>query len=284
MIPLPTADEDLLVALRDLDFSYDGKTDALRGVCMDIWRGERIALVGGNGSGKTTLAKHLNGLLKPTGGKATVMGRDTSAETVAALSRMVGYAFQNPDHQLFCSTVGEEILFGPRNIGVDELTARERCERAMDLLSVRHLKDKAPLSLSLGNRRRVSIASVIAMDPEILVLDEPSAGLDATESAELMDVIDGLNRDGKTIILITHEMRLVAEHSDRVVVMANGNVVLDCRTSAVFTDFDTLLAAGLTPPPIAQLAHMLRDHGISSEVLDVKGLVGEISRAWRGTR
>ena len=282
MIPRPDTDEDRLVALRDVDFSYEDGTEALRGVTLDIWRGEHIALVGGNGSGKTTLAKQLNGLLRPKSGKALVRGRDTRNETVAALSKTVGYAFQNPDHQLFCPTVCDEVLFGPRNIGFSEDEAAEKAERAIELMSIGHLKNRAPLSLCLGDRRRVSIASVIAMDPEILVLDEPSAGLDAMESSALMEVIDGLNRDGKTVVLITHEMRLVAEHSERVVVMTLGRVTLDCRTRLAFSDLDALTSSDLKPPAVARLAHMLREHGVSPEVLTVSELAKEIARIWGG--
>ena len=280
MIPKADTDDERLAAYRDVDFSYEDGTEALRGITLDIWRGEHIALVGGNGSGKTTLAKHLNGLLRPTSGKVFVRGKDTKAETVAALSKTVGYAFQNPDHQLFCSTVADEVSFGPKNIGFSEDEAVKKAERAIELMAIGHLRDRAPLSLGLGDRRRVSIAAVIAMDPDILVLDEPSAGLDAMESSALMRVIDGLNRDGKTVILITHEMRLVAEHSERVLVMSQGKITLDCRTRLAFTDLDVLTSSVLMPPAVARLAHMLREQGVSPEVLTVTELAKEIARIW----
>jgi energy-coupling factor transport system ATP-binding protein len=280
LIPLPTFDEEPIAALRNIDFSYDNGTEALQGVTLDIWRGEHIALVGGNGSGKTTLAKHLNGLLRPSRGRVFVKGKDTAKESVAALSRTVGYAFQNPDHQLFCPTVAEEVLFGPKNLGFAEAEAAEKADRALNMLSIDHLKGKAPLSLSLGDRRRVSVASVIAMDPEVLVLDEPSTGLDAREAAELMRALDGLNREGKTVILITHEMRLVAEHSERVVVMAHGQVSLDCRTRVAFSEPETLRQSGVIPPVAVQLAHRLHEFDVSPEVLTVDELAEEVARVW----
>jgi len=280
LIPCPTADEGPIAAMRNVDFSYDDGTEALHSVTLDVWRGEHIALVGGNGSGKTTIAKLLNGLLRPSRGHVLVKGNDAAKESVAALSRTVGYAFQNPDHQLFCSTVAEEVLFGPKNLGFADAKAVEKADRALSLMSIGHLKDKAPLSLSLGDRRRVSVASVIAMDPEVLVLDEPSTGLDAGEAAELMRALDGLNQEGKTIILITHEMRLVAEHSERVLVMAHGHVVLDCRTRVAFSEPEALHESGLIPPAAIQLAHRLSDFGVSPEVLTVDELAEEVAKVW----
>ncbi len=280
LIPLPTPDEEPIVSLHNVSYSYDDGTEALDGVTMDIWPGDHIALVGSNGSGKTTLAKHLNGLLRPGRGHVHVRGKDAGRESVAFLSRTVGYAFQNPDHQLFCPTVGEEALFGPKNIGFPDAVAAEKADRALKMLSIDHLRDEAPLSLSLGDRRRVSVASVIAMDPAVLVLDEPSTGLDAMEAAELMRALDILNKEGKTIVLITHEMRLVAEHSERVVVMADGHISLDCRTRVAFSELETLRQSGVVPPPVIQLANLLRDFGVSPEVLTADELAEEVARLW----
>ncbi len=283
MIPLSANGEVPVAALRNVSFTYDDGTEALRKVTLDIWQGEHIALVGGNGSGKTTLAKHLNGLLRPSTGHVSVRGRDTAKESVAALSRTVGYAFQNPDHQLFCTTVEEEVLFGPRNLGYPDAEAIDRADRALKMLSIDHLRGNAPLSLSLGDRRRVSIASVIAMGPDVLVLDEPSTGLDTREAAELMRALDALNQEGTTVILITHEMRLVAEHSERVVVMDGGRVSLDCRTRVAFSELEVLRDSGLVPPVPVQLAHRLRGLGVSPDVLTVEELADEVARV-RGGR
>lgn len=283
MTPFQATDEAPIASLRNVYFTYDDGTEALRNVTLDIWRGEHIALVGGNGSGKTTLAKHLNGLLRPNKGSVSVRGRDTARESVAALSRTVGYAFQNPDHQLFCPTVEEEVLFGPKNLGFSDAEAADKADGALKMLSIEHLRENAPLSLSLGDRRRVSVASVIAMSPEVLVLDEPSTGLDAREAAELMLAVDTLNQKGTTVILITHEMRLVAEYSERVVVMEGGRISLDCGTRAAFSESEVLRDCGLVPPVPVQLAYRLRDLGVSPDVLTVEELADEVARV-RGGR
>ena len=278
MIPNPSIGDERLASFRNVDFTYEDGTEALSDITLDIWKGQHVALVGGNGSGKTTLAKHLNGLLKPTNGHVIVGGVDTCEKPVAKLARTVGYVFQNPDHQLFRPTVVEEVQFGPRNFGLSDAEVVEKTERAIRMMMLDHLKDAPPMSLSLGDRRRVSIASVIAAEPEMIVLDEPFTGLDAKEAEELMRVVNSINRDGKTIILITHDMRVVAEHSERVIVMAEGRLMLDCKTRMAFTELNLLRESGLLPPPVCQLAHRLREYGVSPEVLTVAELAEEINR------
>ena len=278
MIPCtsPSSTDEKIISVRDLKYVYDNKVQALQGITLDIRKGEYLALVGGNGSGKTTLAKHFNGLLRPTGGTVAVHGRPAAECTVAGLARIVGYAFQNPDHQLFCPTVEEEVAFGPRNIGYDEKEVAVKAERAIEAMGIRHLKGRAPLSLPLGERRRVSIASVIAMDPEVIILDEPTTGLDAEEIKDLMSSVDRLNREGKTIILITHDMKLVAQHARRVVVLSKGMVSLDSDPRGAFSDLDLLRESNLLPPPVTILAHRLSDCGIPKDILSPEELVVRI--------
>lgn len=279
MIPLPGAGaEDRMIFLRDVKFTYESGVEALRGITLAIDKGEYLAIVGGNGSGKTTLAKHLNGLLRPTGGKVLTMGTDSSARTVAELARVVGYVFQNPDHQLFCRTVGDEVSFGPANLGVAESEAKRRADHVMDVMGLSEVRDRPPLSLTLGYRRKVSIASVLAMDPQVLVLDEPTTGLDAREADELMVIIRRLNDEGKTIVLITHEMKLVAEHANRIVIMSDGRVVLDSDARGAFSDLEVLRQSRLLPPPVTQLAHRLSEIGVSKDILTPQELVFELTR------
>ncbi len=267
-----------MLVLLDVKFTYESGVDALRGVTLTIDKGEYVAIVGGNGSGKTTLAKHMNGLLRPTGGRVLVTGVQSSTRTVAELARVVGYAFQNPDHQLFCRTVRDEVSFGPANTGLDPGEVRRRADRAMEVMGLSEVRDLPPLSLTLGLRRKVSIASVIAMDPQVLVLDEPTTGLDAREADELMSIMGRLNDEGKTIVLITHEMKLVAEHANRVVVMADGRIVLDSDTRGAFSDIGLLKGSKLLPPPVTQLAHRLAQIGLSKDVLTPQELVFELTR------
>jgi len=272
-----------LVSVQNLKFTYEGGIEALRGVSLNIDRGEYIAIVGGNGSGKTTLAKNFNGLLRPTSGTVTVKGRPTAQMGVAELARIIGYAFQNPDHQLFCSTVEEEIRFGPLNLGYSENEIGTKVERAIDAMNLGHVRMSAPLSLRLGERRRVSIASVVAMDPEVFILDEPTTGLDAEESRELMERLNSLNNDGKTIILITHDMKLVAEHAKRVVVMARGRMLLDSDPRGAFSDLDLIRQSNLEPPAVTLLSHRLSDYGIPQDIISPEELVLHVMRFGGGS-
>jgi energy-coupling factor transport system ATP-binding protein len=284
MIPnaSPSAATEKIISIKGLRFTYDGGVQAIRDINLDIRYGEYLALVGGNGSGKTTLAKNINGLLRPTSGSVVVAGRPTNEQKVAALARIVGYAFQNPDHQLFCSSVEDEIRFGPMNLGYSEQDVHDKVEKAIEAMSLEQLRKLPPLSLRLGERRRVSIASVIAMDPDVLILDEPTTGLDAEESAELMRRLKRLNDDGKTIILITHDMKLVAEHAKRVVVISEGRILLDSDPRGAFSDLEILRQSNLVPPAVTQLAHRLSAFDIPRDVISPEELVFHLLKARGG--
>ena len=279
--PVPGGPESVL-RLRNVKFTYESGIEALGGVNLSVDKGEYLAIVGGNGSGKTTLAKHMNGLLRPSSGDILVLGAPASSRTVAELARVVGYVFQNPDHQLFCGTVQEEVAFGPSNLGLGPTEVQARADHAIDIMGLSHVKGRSPLSLSLGLRRRVSIASVIAMRPQVLVLDEPTTGLDAGEASDLMSIVRLLNEEGSTIVLITHEMKLVAEHANRVVVMAGGRIVLDADARGAFSDPGLLRSSKLLPPPVTLLAHKLAPIGVSKDVLTPEELVFELTRGGVG--
>ncbi len=253
------------ISLEDVRFSYEGGFEALKGVSLRVAWGENVAVVGGNGSGKTTLAKHLNGLLKPSSGKVLIGGKDSRSMSVATLARTVGYVFQNPDYQLFCTSVEEEVRFGPKNMGLGRDDETTLAERALKMMGVGHLRGRSPVSLSLGNRRKVAIASVLATSPRVLVLDEPTTGLDSVESAQLMASLAVLRSEGTTLVLITHDMRLVAQHMDRVVVMSEGCVALDTCVDEAFSDPDRLTRCKLIAPPITVLAQRLQARGILQE-------------------
>ncbi|HIH00634.1 TPA: ATP-binding cassette domain-containing protein [Thermoplasmata archaeon] len=247
-----------IISLEGVSFSYEGGSEALRGVCLDIREGEYAALVGGNGSGKTTLAKHLNGLLKPSSGVVTVGGVDTRKTSTATLARTVGYVFQNPDHQLFCTSVEDEVRFGPRNMGFGEERTIALVNRAVALTGIGDILTQSPVTLTLGDRRKVTIASVLATAPRVLVFDEPTTGLDSVESKQLMETLDALRSEGIAILLITHEMRLVSQHVDRVIVMSEGAIVADASTDDAFSDPEMLRRCHLIAPPVTVLAQRLR--------------------------
>ncbi|RLF77661.1 ABC transporter ATP-binding protein [Thermococci archaeon] len=215
-----------MIKVRNLWHIYEGKKEALRGVNLTFGN-EIIALVGPNGSGKTTLAKHLNGLLKPTKGEVTVDGMDTRKHSVAELARIVGYVFQNPEHMFFEENVFKEVAFGPRNLGLSEREVEERVEWALRQVNLEGYEDRSPYSLSGGEKQRLAIACILAMKPRYIILDEPTTGLDEKNTERVKEVIRKLYKEGHGILLITHEMELVLELAERVVLLYRGKKAFD---------------------------------------------------------
>jgi energy-coupling factor transporter ATP-binding protein EcfA2 len=268
----PPARPDLCIQIRDLWYRYDGESDALCGISLDIEDGDLLALVGQNGSGKTTLAKHFNGLLKPTRGTVRVYGQDTAELRVGQLARQVGYVFQNPDHQIFSPTVREEIAFGPKNLGLAPDEVDRRITETLARFRLEAYADVPPALLGYGLRRQVGVAAVYAMYPRVFVLDEPTAGLDWQGVQELMALLGDMNAEGHTIILITHDMRLVAAHARRIVVLHKGQMIASGDTPSVFQRTDLLVSADIELPQIAQLARQLASLGLEmpQDVLTVR--------------
>lgn len=243
-----------VIAAEDISFRYPGAAHALRSVSLEIAEGEFIALVGQNGSGKTTLAKHFNGLLRPEAGRVLLRGEDIAARETADLASTIGYCYQNPDHQIFAATVFEEIEFGPRNLGVSEDEVVRRTRRLLDLVKLRTEAERYPFSLGRGQRQKLAVASVLAMEPSIVVVDEPTTGLDWQGGEAMMEVMAELHREGRTVVIITHDMNIVAEYAQRVVVMANGVIVADGAPANVFVQESALRDAFLRPPQAFRIA------------------------------
>jgi cobalt/nickel transport system ATP-binding protein len=211
------------IRARALSFAYPGGHPVLNGLDLDVAHGERVAVLGPNGAGKTTLMLHLNGLLRG-GGELEVTGLPVGPRTVRALRRRVGLVFQDPDDQLFMPTVEEDVAFGPRNAGLDEATVRERVQAALDQVRMAPAGARAPHQLSMGERRRVALATVLAMRPSLLVLDEPSANLDPRARRELLEVLAGLDA---TLLVVTHDLPFAAQLCERAVILAGGRLVAD---------------------------------------------------------
>ncbi|MCB8942950.1 MAG: ATP-binding cassette domain-containing protein [Ardenticatenaceae bacterium] len=245
------------MVIHDLHFGYDPTTPVLNGISLTIGRGEMVALLGQNGSGKTTLAKQVNGLLRPFRGTIHLFGQDSTGQTVGELSRTVGYVFQNPDHQIFSPTVREEIAVGPRNLGLDEADVARRVEVALVQFGLQPYADMQPALLSFGLRRKVSVAAVVAMDTAVLILDEPTTGLDWRSTQELMAILHDLRANGRTILIITHDMRLVADHISRCLLLQNGRLLADSPTRTLFPQTALLHQAQIEPPQIIQLAQRM---------------------------
>ena len=256
--------------VQDVWFTYeDSPSAALRGVSLTIEDGDFVALIGQNGSGKTTLAKHFNGLLRPTQGKVLLYGEDIHNRPVGTLARRVGYVFQNPDHQIFSPTTREELAVGPRNLGLDEAEIERRVAEALASFGLEPYTDRQPAVLGFGLRRKISVAAVYTMQTPILILDEPTTGLDYRSTTELMELTCKLHQQGHTIILITHDMRVVAEYVPRCLVLREGQILADGDTRTVFKQVDLLRETHIELPQISQLSHRMVQYGMPDDTLTV---------------
>jgi len=258
-----------VIEVKDVYFTYPTGVEALKGVSLSIGDGEFLAIMGQNGAGKTTLVKNFNGLLKPTKGEVRVDGVSTREVSIAKLARTVGFVFQNPDHQLFSETVEEEIAFGLRNFGFEEATVDKRVTWALNLLDLTEYRTTSPFMLSGGERKRVALASVLAWDPKVVILDEPTIGQDHRQKETLRQFIVQLNEQGKTVVVVTHDVEFVAECSPRVVLMSEGKIVADGEAKRILTDTTLTLAASIVPPQITQIFLRLTDLGLPKDVIDV---------------
>lgn len=245
---------------------YPFEFSALKNVSIEIETGEFVAIIGHTGSGKSTLVQHINGLLKPTIGSLEVCGYEiTSKKKQKGLMKIretAGLVFQFPEAQLFEETIKKDIEFGPKNFGVSE---EERTKRSKELIKVVGLDEnylsRSPFELSGGQKRRVAIAGILAMEPEVLILDEPTAGLDPTGKKEMLQMIDRLNKEGRTIILVTHDMDDVLEYASRVIVMSDGEVIKDSTPQEVFASKEMLDGMNINLPTISEFIHQLNKKG-----------------------
>ncbi len=215
------------------------------------------------------MVKHFNGLLLPTEGKVYVFGKDTTKTTVTELSKYVGYVFQNPDFQICTRKVRDELEFGLRNMKLPEDEIKKRVKEVVKALNLEDILDENPFSLSKGERQKVVVASVLAMKPKVLIVDEPTTGQDYRTSREMMEFYKKLNEEGKTIIIITHDMELAAEYASRVIILNHGKVILDGPPHEVFTQIEKLREAFLRPPQVTLLAEKLSKYGIPKGILTV---------------
>ena len=248
---------DVLIDIKDLSYTYPNGTPALFSTCLQIREGEFLAIVGHNGSGKTTLVKHFNGLLKPTSGTALVCGKDTRSHTIFELGRDVGFVFQNPDHQIFSENIYDEVVFSPKLRGVPESELKERVTEALRAVDLDGSEEQDPFTMSKGIRQRIAVASVLSARPRVIILDEPTTGLDYREQRKMMGLVKRLNETGHTVIIITHTMWVVAEYAHRVAVMNSGKLLMYGPTREVFSDDTTLRTHSLRTPHIVELSNGL---------------------------
>jgi energy-coupling factor transporter ATP-binding protein EcfA2 len=267
---------DAILQVSDLWHWYDDEsTPVLLGLNLEVAPGQFVALVGANGSGKTTLTKHFNGLLRPRRGRIWVDGQDTSQRSVGELAQHVGYLFQHPEHQIFGTTVYRELAFGPKNLGLPSAEVEARVDAALARFDLTDVADKPPAILSHGLRRRVTLASLAAMDTPLLVLDEPTVGLDDPMVHETLAWLNELHRRGRTIFLVTHDMALAARHASRIIVLHGGQIIADGPGAQLFASPELLTRASLAPPPVALLAQALEPSGLRSPSLTVEAFCSQ---------
>ncbi|MGV8145292.1 MAG: energy-coupling factor transporter ATPase [Alkaliphilus sp.] len=267
------------------------QTNALEDINIEIMPGEFIGLIGHTGSGKSTLIQHINGLLKPDKGEIIVDGMDITSKNVkmADIRKKVGLVFQYPEHQLFEETVYKDIAFGPKNLGLDSDEIDSRVKEAMNFVKLpfEALKERSPFELSGGQQRRVAIAGVLAMKPDVLILDEPTAGLDPRGRDEIFEQIRLLHQKyNNTIILVSHSMEDIAKLTDRIIVMHEGKVLLTGKTKTVFRESEKLEAIGLGVPQITKLMGLLADNNIpfARDILTVEDAKIEILKWLRSKK
>lgn len=265
-----------MIKIENLSYQYSNGNKVLKNINLNIKKGEFVAIIGKNGSGKTTLMKQLNGLLKPTDGKITVCGMDAAKTKTSVLAGKIGFLFQNPDHQIFCTTVFDEIAFGLKNIGIDTNEIEKLVNEAAARVGLQTYLDSDPFNLSKGQRQRVALASVLAMKTEILVLDEPTTGQDYSEGLEIMEIVQELNKQGITVIMVTHDMELVALYAKRVIVVQNGTIIEDGPTKEILSREESLAQSNLTPPQAYLLAKRFHKHGFFKEAFTAEDMYDEI--------
>jgi energy-coupling factor transport system ATP-binding protein len=258
-----------VIEAKDVRFTYPSGVEALKGVTVTVSDGDFVAIMGQNGAGKTTLVKHFNGLLKPTKGKVLVDGTETTKVSVARLARNVGFVFQNPDHQLFGETVEDEISFGLKNFGFEKAVVETRVTWALNLLALAQYRRTSPFMLSGGERKRVALASVLAWDPKILILDEPTIGQDYQQKEKLRQFIMQMQTQKRTIIIVTHDVEFVAECNPRVLLMSDGQIIADGQAAQILTNTKMLEKASIVPPQVAQIFLDLPELDLPKHIIDV---------------
>ncbi len=276
-----------MIEIKDLTFIYDTQpSPALENLNLSIQPGEYVAIIGPNGGGKTTLIRQLNALLTPTHGEVWIDGLSTgNVKNRKEIRRLVGMIFQNPDNQIVGMTVEEDVAFGPGNLGLSPAEIRRRVENALAAVGLSELGKRMPHTLSGGQKQRLALAGLLAMDPKIIVLDEPTAALDTSGQTEVFRQIEHLHQQGMTIIFVTQDMEEAAR-ADRVLVLHQGQLVADDSPTQVLTRVEWLQSLGLAPPRLVQLMHRLRKSGfdIETDVFDIERACQQIGALVSGQR
>ena len=273
---------DIHLETKNLSYTYQDGTEALKNVNLQIKKGEKIAIMGPNGAGKSTLFSHFNGLTEPTSGHVEVDGEKIVYERddLLKVRQKVGIVFQDPNDQLFAPTVKEDVAFGPMNLGLEYDEVEKRIEESLEMVGMTGFEEKTPHHLSGGQQKRVAIAGIIAMRPDIMILDEPTAGLDPEGVDKVLNILNELNEEGMSIVISSHDIEMVNEFADKIFVLYGGEIIASGDKHQIFTDKELLKKAHLKAPVTTEILHKLKEKGldVNTEKLTVEETVEEIMK------
>lgn len=274
---------NIQLSTENLSFTYPDGTHALKNINIEIEKGEKVAIIGPNGAGKSTLFSHFNGLTEPTSGCVKIEDKPISFEKDELLKvrQKVGIVFQDPNDQLFAPTVKEDIAFGPMNLGLSYDEVEKRVEDALKMVGMENYEDKTPHHLSGGQQKRIAIAGIIAMKPELMILDEPTAGLDPDGVEKVLNIMNQLNEEGMTLIISSHDIDMISKYADKIFVLYNGEIIESGNKNKIFSDMELLKKAHLRTPITTEILYNLKESGlnVNTEKISVKDTCAEIIKA-----
>ena len=274
---------NIQLSTENLSFTYPDGTQALKNINIEIEKGEKVAIIGPNGAGKSTLFSHFNGLTEPTSGCVKIEGKPISFEKDELLKvrQKVGIVFQDPNDQLFAPTVKEDIAFGPMNLGLSYDEVEKRVEDALKMVGMENYEDKTPHHLSGGQQKRIAIAGIIAMKPELMILDEPTAGLDPDGVEKVLNIMNQLNEEGMALIISSHDIDMISKYADKIFVLYNGEIIESGNKNKIFSDMELLKKAHLRTPITTEILYNLKESGlnVNTEKISVKDTCAEIIKA-----
>ena len=269
---------EALIELENVKYVYPDGVEALKGISLKVLKGERLAILGPNGAGKSTLVMHLNGLYSPKEGTVKVWNMPINDKNVHEIRRTVGIVFQNPDDQLFCPTLWEDVAFGPLNMGLSMKEVEVRVEEALGVMGLTGLEERAPHHLSLGERKRAAIATVLAMKPRVLVLDEPTANLDPRSRRGLIELLNNVHKvEGTTLVIATHDMDLAFQLTDRAYVLKAGSIITEGLMLEVLLNSKLLSDVGLETPTMAYITKRFKEEGFIDPSIKPSLTAGELA-------
>ena len=275
--------EHIHLETKNLTFTYPDGTQALKNVNLKIKKGEKIAIMGPNGAGKSTLFSHFNGLTEPTSGHVEIDGEKIIFERDELLKvrQKVGIVFQDPNDQLFAPTVKEDVAFGPMNLGLEYDEVEKRIKDSLEMVGMSGFEEKTPHHLSGGQQKRVAIAGIIAMRPDIMILDEPTAGLDPEGVDKVLNILNNLNEEGMSIVISSHDIEMVNQFADKIFVLYNGQIIAEGDKHQIFSDKELLKKAHLKAPVTTEILYKLKENGldVDTEKISIEETVEEILNA-----